>query len=1051
MTRPPWAGSAEVRPVQLTIEGLRSFRRAETIDFTGRSHIAMIGDTGAGKSSILEAITFALYGHTTWAKQANQFLVCDTAQRLRVELVFSVRGETWRVQRAIRLDGKRAPRPADAKLELLDEHGEPTERVDNVTAVNRRVQELLGLDWEAFIRTVVLPQGQFAQLLVADRPTRRAEILQQVWRTDELVAAGRAVDAALAALSEPAGRLAQARSGYPDDPAAELTRLTREAVDATTSCETAQRRLDDARGAVETLSQAQEALAQLAQARSVLSAIDLSGIEERARALADLDEALRGEREGLDRAAAETRARRDAIPGEEDDGPGAAATGAAKSVVQELPRDLDALLRGGAQAAARRSAIEGAQADAERLRWAAAEAHGCVEERTSARMPLHVMHAEAADAQRKATGLVADARAVARRAEQERRASEAARRAAGTASAGAERARAAADQASAASAMAEAALRLAQRADAAATAAHGLHPGDDCPVCRRGLDDGWAPPDAEDLDDAVRAFAEAKARAARLQRAEATAAATAVAKLASARDAERRAVEAGELSAGLRGEAAAALDIPPGAFDLDADDAELLVAVDRAVHERAGVLAAFDSRTEELRTMAQHAGQAAAAAEERARGLVEAAATATRNVQAALDGIRYSIALLPAVFRPELALPADAAAFPWVLDLAPVHRVAGAIAAREALLQERTRQRAELARRLDAVLSQSRELNTRCQREVTDPLHRLRRTLDSHRERIDRLELPVVLPSYAADARPEALAGVAVGLADAHAHALATVHDRTTAQRDREGQARDRLAGLGAGPEDPTGRRLLDRFEQERDDAAYRARRAHEQAAGLTEALPRIARLDELADRLAERRAVLTDLSGRAQTRGVPEVADPVAVQGAAGCRVEAAHRDQPGPVRVRRHRRGGRRVADLRPRQRPSAFPVDVVRRGEVRRVARAGAWDGGADGALGRPARVIVPRRGLRGSRPRQPGPSRRGARRRRVPGPDGRRHLTHPGRRRADRPRARGDPASDRQPDGLAHPQPTPRRRHRRPARRRQLGLGRAPGLDSQPYVR
>ena len=100
-----------MRPIHLTIEGLRSFRspargkddtgpRTPTIDFSDRDHIAIIGDTGAGKSSILEAITYALYGQTTFTAHANQELMNDTSTDLRVVLRFRVAGETWEVARS---------------------------------------------------------------------------------------------------------------------------------------------------------------------------------------------------------------------------------------------------------------------------------------------------------------------------------------------------------------------------------------------------------------------------------------------------------------------------------------------------------------------------------------------------------------------------------------------------------------------------------------------------------------------------------------------------------------------------------------------------------------------------------------------------------------------------------------------------------------------------------------------------------------------------------------------------------------------------------------
>ncbi|MDQ3973354.1 MAG: SMC family ATPase, partial [Actinomycetota bacterium] len=150
-----------MRPVQLTIEGLRSFRRLATIDFTGRQLVAIIGDTGAGKSSILEALTWALYGNATWTKQAG-VLVGDDCPQMRVRLVFDADGNRWQVTRALKRRQDRTPGPASAELVCLD-GDRPT--IDGVRQVNPAVERLLGLDWDAFTRTVVLPQGQFARLL----------------------------------------------------------------------------------------------------------------------------------------------------------------------------------------------------------------------------------------------------------------------------------------------------------------------------------------------------------------------------------------------------------------------------------------------------------------------------------------------------------------------------------------------------------------------------------------------------------------------------------------------------------------------------------------------------------------------------------------------------------------------------------------------------------------------------------------------------------------------------------------------------------------------
>lgn len=206
-----------MRPIHLAIEGLRSFRSpAATIDFTARDHIAVVGDTGAGKSSILEAITYALYGQTTFTAHANQELMNDTSTHLRVVLRFRVSGETWEVARALRRDGQGRVGSPVAQLRRVGADGETVEQVEQVKPVNDRIRALIGLDSDAFLRTVILPQGRFARLLVEDRPTDRGRILRQVWRTDELEKAGALAGDARREAETLRIRLEQAAAAHPD-------------------------------------------------------------------------------------------------------------------------------------------------------------------------------------------------------------------------------------------------------------------------------------------------------------------------------------------------------------------------------------------------------------------------------------------------------------------------------------------------------------------------------------------------------------------------------------------------------------------------------------------------------------------------------------------------------------------------------------------------------------------------------------------------------------------------------------------------------------------
>ncbi|MCY4506365.1 MAG: SMC family ATPase, partial [Acidobacteria bacterium] len=258
-----------MRPLHLAIEGLRSFRSPVSIDFAGRDHVAIVGDTGAGKSSILEAVTYALYGQTTFTAQANQELMNDTSLHLRVVLRFRVSGETWEVARTLRRDGQGRVGSPNAQLRRLGADGEAVEQVEQVKPVNDGVKALIGLDSDAFLRTVVLPQGRFARLLVEDRPTDRGRILRQVWRTDELEAAGALAGAARHEAERLRERLAQAASGYPDDPAAHLAALQ-------AARETAGRDADAATEDERAAAAAHEALLSAATARR-----EASGVTER--------------------------------------------------------------------------------------------------------------------------------------------------------------------------------------------------------------------------------------------------------------------------------------------------------------------------------------------------------------------------------------------------------------------------------------------------------------------------------------------------------------------------------------------------------------------------------------------------------------------------------------------------------------------------------------------------------------------------------------------------------------------------------------------------
>lgn len=149
-----------MRPLHLQMQGFTCYREKQQIDFTPLTLFAIAGPTGAGKSSILDAIAFALYGKVPrlGGQNLDQFISLGAA-RASVLFEFDMRGDRYRVVRSMPRSG-----PKKAQLEQVSE-GTQRALADGVDAVSDKLKSLLGLDYNAFIQSVLLPQGEFARFL----------------------------------------------------------------------------------------------------------------------------------------------------------------------------------------------------------------------------------------------------------------------------------------------------------------------------------------------------------------------------------------------------------------------------------------------------------------------------------------------------------------------------------------------------------------------------------------------------------------------------------------------------------------------------------------------------------------------------------------------------------------------------------------------------------------------------------------------------------------------------------------------------------------------
>jgi DNA repair protein SbcC/Rad50 len=253
-----------MRPVLLEMTGFGSFREPTTVDFAQADFFALVGPTGAGKSTVIDAMVFALYGSVPrWDDRRTVSLaLAPTVNRGVVRLVFDVGVHRYVAARALRRTttgvGIR-----DGRLERLMDPtrlgtgADDTELIAADSKMNSAVEDLLGLSFDNFCSCVVLPQGDFAEFLHA-RPSERQKILTrllgvtvyetigQCANTEAAVAKQRAISldeqiSRLTAFTPDAENEANQRVQRLDDLRNQVTALLAELADAGAAVENAER------------------------------------------------------------------------------------------------------------------------------------------------------------------------------------------------------------------------------------------------------------------------------------------------------------------------------------------------------------------------------------------------------------------------------------------------------------------------------------------------------------------------------------------------------------------------------------------------------------------------------------------------------------------------------------------------------------------------------------------------------------------------------------------------------------------------------------------
>lgn len=157
------------------MEGFASFRELVEIDFSDAELFVLSGPTGSGKSSVIDAMTFALYGAVPrHGKQATSAIVSKGMNRARVRFTFSIGGKEYTAVRAAKVLATGSATTSEARLESGDDV-----LADNARDLTDAVEKLIGLTFDHFTQCVVLPQGAFQEFLRAT-PANRQDLLMQL-------------------------------------------------------------------------------------------------------------------------------------------------------------------------------------------------------------------------------------------------------------------------------------------------------------------------------------------------------------------------------------------------------------------------------------------------------------------------------------------------------------------------------------------------------------------------------------------------------------------------------------------------------------------------------------------------------------------------------------------------------------------------------------------------------------------------------------------------------------------------------------------------------
>ena len=177
-----------MRMIKLTMNAFMTYKDKTTIDFTqllDHGIYLISGPTGAGKTTIFDAMTFALYGVASGSHRNQSYFRSDFAdckEETYVELTFELHQKIYQIKRSptYTRPGYKTAKMANAFLSYDDEI------IEGVKEVNQKINQLLGVDVHQFKQIVMIAQGEFTKLIYASSEERE-KVLRHIFHSEPLV------------------------------------------------------------------------------------------------------------------------------------------------------------------------------------------------------------------------------------------------------------------------------------------------------------------------------------------------------------------------------------------------------------------------------------------------------------------------------------------------------------------------------------------------------------------------------------------------------------------------------------------------------------------------------------------------------------------------------------------------------------------------------------------------------------------------------------------------------------------------------------------------